>query len=248
MLKFTMEKKVKVRTVYDILNEISPFEYQEEWDNSGLNVGDYNQDIEKIYISLDIDDGVIEEIEPNSLLITHHPLIFRGIKKVIPNRFSTKYLISLIQKNCALIAMHTNFDKTHLNHYFATKVLGLEGDEEEFVFYSDVFMDFDELVKLVKEKMDLNILKVVKANDFVKKVAVTTGAGMSLLDNIKADCFLTGDIKYHEAMDAKSRGISLIDIGHYESEKYFVDALKDALRDVEIEIIKTNSKNPFSLI
>jgi dinuclear metal center YbgI/SA1388 family protein len=243
-----MEKKVKVRTVYDILNEISPFEYQEEWDNSGLNVGDYNQDIEKIYISLDIDEGVIEEIEPNSLLITHHPLIFRGIKKVIPNRFSTKYLISLIQKNCALIAMHTNFDKTHLNYYFATKVLGFEGDAQEFVFYSDVFMDFDELVKLVKEKMDLNILKVVKANDFVKRVAITTGAGMGLLDSIKADCFLTGDIKYHEAMDAKSRGISLIDIGHYESERYFVDALKDALRDVEIEIIKTNSKNPFSLI
>ena len=50
----------------------------------------------------------------------------------------------------------------------------------------------------------------------LKSVALTTGSGMSLLPNIKADCFLTGDIKYHEAMEAKARGISLIDIGHYE--------------------------------
>jgi len=239
---------MKLRTIYDFLDEISPFELQEEWDNSGVNVGDYNQDIQKIYISLDIDDKVIEELEPNSLLVTHHPLIFRGIKKIIPNRFSTKYLIPLILKNCAHIAMHTNFDKTHLNNYFAQEVLGLSGESEDFVFYSDVFMEFDELAGLVKEKTNLNVLRAVKAKNFIKRVAVTTGAGMSLLDNIKADCFMTGDIKYHEAMDAKSRGISLIDIGHYESERYFTDALYKAINRLDIKIIKTNSQNPFELI
>lgn len=128
------------------------------------------------------------------------------------------------------------------------KVLGFEGVEEDFVFYSDVFMKFDELVDLVKEKMNLKHIRVVKAKDFIKRVAITTGAGMSLLPQIKADCFLTGDIKYHEAMDAKARGISLIDIEHYESEKYFVDALYEDIKDLDIEIIKINSKNPFSLI
>ena len=52
---------------------------------------------------------------------------------------------------------------------------------------------------------------------FIKKIAIVTGSGMSLIDEIKADCFLTGDIKYHEAMEAKARGLSLIDIRHYES-------------------------------
>ena len=239
---------MKLKTLYDVLNEISPFNLQEEWDNSGLNVGDFESDIERIYISLDIDDYVINNLKENSLLITHHPLIFRGIKKVIPNRFSTKYLFKLIEKRCANIALHTNFDKTHLNSYFATEVLGLEGKSEDFIFYSDVFMEFDELCDLVKEKMDFKILKAVKSNDFVKRVAVTTGAGMSLLDEIKADCFLTGDIKYHEAMDAKARGMSLIDIGHYESEKYFVDVMYEAVKHLDIEIIKLNSKNPFELI
>jgi len=241
---------LKLRTIYDILNEISPFSLQEEWDNSGVNLGDFNKDIKKIYVSLDIDEELIDLVEENSLLITHHPLIFRPIKKVIPNRFSTKFLIKLISKNISLIAMHTNFDKTHLNNYFAKEILGFDGVSEEFIFYSDVFMEFDELVSLVKTKMNLKHIRVVKTKNFIKRVAITTGAGMSLLDSINADCFLTGDIKYHEAMDAKARGISLIDIGHYESERYFADIMFDVLKEVnlDVEIKKMNSKNPFELI
>jgi len=238
---------LKLKTIYDYLDELSPFSLQEEWDNSGLNVGDFESEIEKIYISLDIDEDLIEKIDENSLLITHHPLIFKSIKKVIPNRFSTKLLIKMIQKNISHIAMHTNFDKTHLNNYFAKKILGFNGESEDFIFYADVNVKFEELVNYVKEKMNLNYLRVVKSNEFIKRVAITTGAGMSLLDKIQADCFLTGDIKYHEAMDAKVRGISLIDITHYHSEKYFVDVLAEVLK-LDIEVIKTNSIDPFILI
>ena len=237
---------MKLKTIYDLLNEISPFSLQEEWDNSGLNIGDFNKEIRKIYISLDLDDELIEKVEENSLIITHHPLIFKSIKKVIPNRFSTKLLIKMIQKNISHIAMHTNFDKTYLNEYFATKVLAFEGIAEEFIFYADVDMNFDELVNYVKEKMNLNTLRVVKAKDKIKKIAITTGAGMSLLDLVKADCFLTGDIKYHEAMDAKVRGINLIDITHYHSEKYFVNCLGEVLENkIDVDILKINSKDPF---
>jgi dinuclear metal center YbgI/SA1388 family protein len=242
---------VKVRTVYDVLNEISPFELQEEWDNSGLLVGEWDSDVKKIYLTLDIDQSVLERVEENSLIIAHHPVIFRGIKNIVPVDFSRKFAYELIRKNISYIAMHTNFDKTHLNEYFAKKVLELEGTSEDFIFYSDVFMDFEELVNLVKEKMGLETLRVVKSKDFVKKVAVTTGAGMSLLPFVKADCFLTGDIKYHEAMDAKARGVSLIDIGHYESEKYFVDVLYEAIYGeigLDIEILKINSQNPFKFL
>jgi len=240
---------MKIKTIYDILNEISPFSLQEEWDNSGLNLGDFSDDIKKIYISIDIDEELVEKMDENSLLISHHPLIFKSIKKVIPNRFSTKLLIKMIQKNISHIAMHTNFDKTHLNKYFAKKVLGFEGVSEDFIFYADIDMDFDNLVNYVKEKMNLDSLKVVKVKEKINKIAITTGAGMSLLDTIKADCFLTGDIKYHEAMDAKVRGINLIDITHYTSEKYFSDILFDILDEkIDLPVLKTNSLDPFILI
>ena len=238
---------MKLRTIYDVLNEISPFYLQEEWDNSGVNVGDFDSEIKKIYISLDLDNKVLDLVEENSLIITHHPLIFKPVKKLIPNRFSTKLLFKMMEKNISHIAMHTNFDKTHLNEYFAKRVLGFDGIKEDFVFYADVDIDFDELVNYVKRRMDLDYLRVVKAKEKVKKIAITTGAGMSLLDYVKADCFLTGDIKYHEAMDAKVRGINLIDITHYHSEKYFVDALFEVL-NLDIEVKKINSDDPFNLL
>jgi len=240
---------MKIRTVYDFLNEISPFNMQEEWDNSGLNLGDYKSEINKIYLSIDLDEKLIDEVDENSLIITHHPLIFKSIKKVIPNRFSTKLLLKMIKKNISHIAMHTNFDKTHLNEYFAKNILGFEGESQDFVFYANVDMDFDELIGYVKEKMNLNSLKVVKAKEKIKKVAITTGAGMSLLDFVKADCFMTGDIKYHEAMDAKVRGVSLIDITHYHSEKYFSECMYNILSDkIDIEVVMRNSDDPFNLI
>ncbi len=240
---------MKIRTIYDILNEISPFELQESWDNSGLNLGDFGDEVKKIYISIDIDEELIEKMDENSLLITHHPLIFKPVKKVIPDRFSTKLLLKMAKKNISHIAMHTNFDKTHLNEYVAKNVLGFEGEAQDFVFYADVDMDFYELVEYVKQKLNMDNIKAVLAKDKIKKVAVTTGSGMGLLDNIKADCFLTGDIKYHEAMDAKVREISLIDMTHYTSEKYFSDILFDILDEkIDVEIIKRNSLDPFILI
>ncbi len=240
---------MKIRTIYDILNEISSFELQETWDNSGLNLGDFSNNVKKIYISVDIDEELIKKMDENSLLITHHPLIFKPIKKVIPNRFSTKLLLQMAKKNISHIAMHTNFDKTHLNEYFSKNILGFEGKSEDFFFYADVDMDFYELVEYVKQKLNVNILKAVYSKDKIKKLAITTGAGMGLLDFVKADCFLTGDIKYHEAMDAKIRGISLIDITHYGSEKYFSDVLFNILDErLDIEIVKLNSLDPFILI
>jgi dinuclear metal center YbgI/SA1388 family protein len=236
---------MKISKIYAFLNEISPFELQEAWDNSGLLVGNYENDVKKIYLTLDLDEEIVEKADENSLIIAHHPLIFKPLKNVIPTSFSTKLLIKLIQKNISFIAMHTNFDKTHLNRYVAEEVLGLKGESFDFIYKAEVNMGFDEFADYVKTKLSLKSLKCVKCSDFIKTVSLTTGAGMSLLDYVKTDLFLTGDIKYHEAMDAKIRGIGLIDIGHFESERFFVDALYADVKNLDIEIVKTNSKNPF---
>ena len=106
---------MKLQEIYDVLNEISPFELQEKWDNSGILVGSFEDEIENVYISMDLDLELAKDLKPNSLIITHHPLIFSGIKRVNFDTYSTKILKELIKKDISLISMHTNIDKTHLN-------------------------------------------------------------------------------------------------------------------------------------
>lgn len=241
---------MKLQEIYDVLNEISPFELQEKWDNAGLLVGSFEDEINNIYISIDLDEELLSKVEKNSLIITHHPLIFSGLKRVNFDTYSTKLLKELIKKDISLISMHTNIDKTHLNKYVAEEILGFKVENsKEFISYCDVNMSFDELVKYVSSKLNLKTTKAVRCNDFIKKIAIITGSGMSLIDEIKADCFLTGDIKYHDAMEAKARGLSLIDIRHYESERYFNSLLEGLLSEYlkknKLKAIITASKNPF---
>ena len=237
---------MKIKKIYDFLNQLSPFELQESWDNSGLLVGDWNNEIDKIYLSLDLDLELLDEIEENSLIITHHPLIFKPLKTLLPISYSQKLAIKLIQKNINLISMHTNFDKTHLNKYVMKKVLGFEYKEnDDFILTASLDMEFNKFVSHIKKSLNLETINVVQCHDKIKSFSLTTGSGMSLIGKIKTDLFLTGDIKYHDAMEAKARGISLIDITHYESEKYFCNALYNELNELKNFVIIQNSKNPF---
>jgi len=242
---------MKLGEIYQYLDELSPFELQEKWDNSGLLVGNPEDEFHKVYISLDLDLEMISSVEEGSLIITHHPLIFSPLKKINDISYSEKILKQLIKKDIALISMHTNIDKTHLNSFVGREVLGLPFEQtEEFIQVAKIDMSFEELQQLVKKRLNLEVLKLVEGKKNMKSVALTTGSGMSLLSNINADCFLTGDIKYHEAMEAKVRNISLIDIGHYESEIHFapllMGLLEDYLKKNKITAIISASQNPFT--
>ena len=241
---------MKLRDIYNFLNELSPFELQEKWDNSGLLVGSFDDEIKKVYISIDLDLEILEEIEENSLIITHHPLIFSPLKRVNYDSYSTKILKRLIQKDIALISMHTNIDTTHLNRYVAKEILGLDViDSEGYICYANVNDTFSNFANNISSRLGLEYIKYVKCSENVKKVALVTGAGMSMIGQVDADCFITGDIKYHDAMEAKARGISLIDIRHYESEKHFsplmMGLVEEYLKKNKLKAIITASKNPF---
>ena len=241
---------MKIREIYNYLDSISPFELQEKWDNSGLLVGNVEDEVKQVYISIDLDEQMVMACEENSLIITHHPLIFSPLRSVNFDSYATKLLKLLIQKNIALICMHTNIDKSHLNRYVAKDILGLDIIEsEDYVVYANVNKTFDDFCKAIKQRLGLEYTKTVKCHEHIQTVALVTGAGMSMIGEIKADCFLTGDIKYHDAMEAKSRGISLIDIRHYESEQHFSPLLlglvEEYLKKNELKAIISASKNPF---
>jgi len=240
---------MKLREIYNILDNISPFELQEGWDNSGVNIGDLNRDIEEIYISLEVTKEILEEARENSLFIVHHPLIFSSLKSIDFNLYPSNLIEIMIKKRISLIALHTNFDKSHLNRYVFEKVLGFKVERErDFILESKIDISSDKLFKLLKEKLNLKYLKVVNGKENIDSIALTTGSGASLIDKINSSCFLTGDIKYHDAMKAKSQDLMLIDIGHFESEIFFSEILKEELENLGIFAIICEFKNPFELI
>jgi GTP cyclohydrolase I len=240
---------MKISQIYAFLDNLSPFELQEKWDNSGLLVGDFNKEVDKIVLSIDVDEVLIDSMEEGTLLITHHPIIFGGLKQLEFSKYPANLLQKMIQKNISNISMHTNFDQTHLNEYVASEILGYEIKQKDgFVAYLDIDEDFDVFASKVASAFSLPHARCVKSSQRVKRVALTTGSGCSLIKSIKADCFLTGDIKYHDAMEAKSINLSMIDIGHFESERFFADILFKHLKNLGLEAIISSSKNPFTYI
>ena len=234
--------------IYNHLDKISPFELQEKWDNSGLIVGDLTREVSQIVVSLDVDSEMIDEAKEGTLFVVHHPLIFGKLTQLDFAKYPSNLLEKMILKNQSLIALHTNFDQTHLNKYVFEKVLGFELESQNaFLCVAKGKWNYKELLKLIKEKLNLPTLKVVGKKENINSIALCTGAGASLIDEVEADCFLTGDIKYHDAMKAMSENLMMVDIGHYESETFFAEILIDELKVLPILAIIANSKNPFHI-
>lgn len=237
---------MKLQTIYNHLNKISPFELQEKWDNSGLILGDMEREVCQIVVSLDIDFTMIEEAKEETLFVVHHPLIFAKLTQLDFAKYPSSILEKMILKKQSCIALHTNFDQTHLNQYVFEKVLGFTlGNQNAFLCTTKDEWNYKALLKHIKEKLDLPTLRVVGKKENITSIALCTGAGASLIDEVEADCFLTGDIKYHDAMKAISEDLMMIDIGHYESEKFFAEILLKELKVLPILAIISNSKNPF---
>ncbi len=238
---------MKLLEIYNFLDSLSPFCTQEDWDNSGLLLGNLENEISKIYLSLDLDERLIDEAEYNSLFITHHPLIFKPLKNLAGEFYPRAFIKEMIRKNLSLISLHTNYDFSHLNAYFVREVLGFKHfTQDRFLIFVDVDLGFKELCEYVKQKLKLKFLKTsFCGKERLKKLAVCTGSGGDFVSKLRADCFLSGDFKYHQALEALSNGLSLIELGHFESESYFVHSLEKHLQNLPLEVIIKVCKNPF---
>lgn len=239
---------MRLGDIYDYLDALSPFSTQASWDNSGLLIGQKNDEIEHLYLSLDIDSALLERVPENALIITHHPLIFSGLKQLDFAKYPSSLIQKMVQKKIALIAMHTNFDLSHLNAYVVSKLGFRICETKEYVAYFEVNQSMDDLALHVKRCFGLERLRVVKAKEWIGRCAMTTGSGGDLLSQIEADCFLTGDLKYHQALEAKENNLSLMDIPHFESERYFPECLAIYLKNLPLQAIMSNSNNPFQHI
>ncbi|PAF46542.1 Nif3-like dinuclear metal center hexameric protein [Helicobacter sp. 12S02634-8] len=242
-----------VSTLYDLLNTLSPFNLQESWDHSGLNLGSMQQDFTDIYVCLEVTLPIAATIPPKSLIISHHPLFFKPMQGFCYDTYPANIAKILIQKDCALISMHTNFDTTHLNAYFATEVLGFDGLHQDGIALSGAIepIELTALVYRIKDRLGINPLRYTQGSSIIESVAIVCGAGSAYLyqNALKANsCLITGDIKYHDAMIARSLQISLIDVEHYQSEKFFPQIIKSILKTKGYQAIIKDCNNPFAYL
>ena len=257
---------MKCNEVIACLERVAPRCFAEKWDNVGLLAGREDKEIKKILLALDPTSDVVEEAVnwKADLLITHHPLIFSGIKSVTTSDFIGKRVFNLIFQDICYYAMHTNFDVMGMADAVADQ-LELEKCQVLDVTYQDEIskegigrmgelsrtMSLEECAKYVKEKCRLSSVKVFgDPEKLIDVVALIPGSGKSYIDlAIKkgAQVVITGDIDHHNGLDAVERGLAVIDAGHYGLEKIFVAYMEEVLRRElpGVQIKKAAEKEPF---
>ncbi|MBQ7464841.1 MAG: Nif3-like dinuclear metal center hexameric protein [Lachnospiraceae bacterium] len=256
---------MKLERLIELFNDIADPGLCSDWDNSGLIAGDEEKEIRRVLCALDATDEVIDEaVELKAdLILTHHPLIFRGIKKVNNRDFTGRRIMKLVRNDIACFAMHTNFDISCMSDEAAdrlglsdTKILQPTGDDIGFgrVGNLSARMRIDELSELVKECFCLEHVKVFgDLQKSVQKAAIMPGSGASAINdsvNAKAEVLVTGDIGHHEGIDAVEKGIAIIDAGHFGIEKIFIEYMKDYIKRNadDIEVFTDNREKGFSII
>ncbi|QAT42898.1 Nif3-like dinuclear metal center hexameric protein [Aminipila luticellarii] len=252
------------------LKKIAPAELAEPWDNSGMQIDLAQDEVKKILVSLEITKEVVQEAVTlgADLIVTHHPLYFSPLKRIDYKNIIGNYTVELIKNGISVYSAHTNFDKADRgNNFYLAKLLGLENLNsfepfgKEFIgLFGDVSekKPLKELVKEVECRLNLSPkeLQVVGEPDQeISRIGLCTGAGAEMLDiasRTGCELFITGDVKYHDAMRAKETGMNVIDAGHYGTEKIFVRNMAEQLKELlkgQAEIFESQVNiNPFDFL
>lgn len=251
---------IKCAEIINFMEELAPVTLKEEWDNTGLLIGSKEAVIKRILICLDITMASINEAvsKKADLIITHHPVIFDGIKRLDEQDFKGKQIFKLIQNGLCVYTAHTNLDYADqgVNTCLAltlgirnTEIMG-EGPGKCGVLDREFSMD--EFISLVKESLKTPFLRAVGyAASGIRKVAVFSGSFDGNLDAViesNCDVLITGDLKYHTALEAAEAGLCIIDAGHFSTERvvlpYLAQELGKAFPDIEVMQYR-EEKDPF---
>lgn len=228
------ESGMKVKELYQFMNEFAPFDRAEEFDNCGLLVGDPEQEVAKIGLALDITNEIVEKAHAMGvdLIITHHPVIFHPLKRVCAGH----PVYGLIRYGISVISAHTNMDKApqginavlaeyyHLQNVASPLCLDDLGRIGEL----ESPMPVPEYAKLVKESLGAQSVRYLDCGVPAQKVAYISGCGAGMFSQVMEcdiDTFITGDLKLDLFVEAQNRGINLIEAGHFDSENVIFDSL-----------------------
>lgn len=267
---------MKLRELLDRIRLKYPEELQYSWDNSSLNLGDLDQDINKIMLTLEITNRTIDEaIEKGvDLVISHHPFLMSKVNQIRTDTIKGGLIYKMIRNNISAYCMHTSYDMAEdgLNDYF----FGLLGIKDRQVLDVESSLDsyndgkeyglgrladlekpieIGDLISILKEKLNIDQARYVGPKDLlINKIAVVTGNGSEFFQLAKSkgcDILITGDLKYHQAMDALDIDMALLDFGHYGTEHIFSESVYNYINsisgDIEVLISERNI-DPFTFV
>lgn len=227
-----------VQDIYLFLDDRYPFLAACDFDNSGLLIGDKNAEVTKAVITLDCTRDVVDFAVGlgAELIITHHPVIFGGIKSVT----SDTAVYSAIKNGVSVISAHTNLDTADggINDTLCN-VLGLKSVEkiiceDGFTFRKGVLprdMTADELAVYAAEMLCSNA-RYVDGGKKIRTVAVCSGSGSDMLYTAissGADAYLSSEIKHNVFLSAMDCGLTCLDLGHFATERIIIPQLTDVL-------------------
>ncbi|NMB02371.1 MAG: Nif3-like dinuclear metal center hexameric protein [Firmicutes bacterium] len=253
-----------VQDFCNVMEELAPKKLAFEWDNVGLQVGAPKKQVKVVLVTLTLTHDVLELAIKRGvdLIICHHPVIFKPLSAIRTDLPQGRLIASLLQYDISVYVSHTNLDLAApgLNDWLARDV----GIENGKVLVPSTDPDvglgrygkihsttLGELAQQLESLWNSPCRIVGDPSQHVSKVAVVGGSGGDFINQAKrvgADVLITGDVSYHDAIDAEALGLAVLDAGHFSTEKVMVQEVTQYLRTkfgAEIEVISESSSNPF---
>lgn len=242
---------ILVKEIYDSINQFAPFGTQEKWDNSGLLVGNPNQEVSGVLISLDISVSALKKAQETgcNLIFSHHPVIFSAIR----NLYSDTVVYQLAKHDISAICCHTPLDIAQggindlivqkLETYISIEdeILPIEDDGLGRIITLEEEISLPEFAGIAKKALGCEAVRFsANHQEKIRKIAVCSGSGSSMLEDLagRCDAFLTGDVKHDRWYKAQELHIALLDCGHYATEvimiPYVAGKLREAFPDLKI--------------
>ncbi len=262
---------MQCRELIDLLEREVPICAAESWDNPGFLVGDKEQEVKKILVTLDITNEAAETAikEDVDFILAHHPVIFSKIQKCTSDDFLQRKLLKLIRNGICCYGMHTNYDVCRMCSAAAEKLsLPIEEAVEEsscpdmqaqkkgigFISTLKEAAALKDYAKTVKEAFQLEAVMIYgNPEQKVQRIAMVPGSGRSMIQNAVnkgADVLITGDFGHHEGLDAMDMGLCVIDAGHYGLEQVFIHDMEEFLKErlQDCEVISYEAGSPYHVI
>lgn len=234
-----------IQQVYDFINERAPFETQLAFDNSGLLVGHPDNEVTGVHFALDVTNHVIDEAIANgaNLIVTHHPMMFSAIKRLVETGHEARLLCRLIRAGISLISAHTNLDQAPggCNDVLAQTIGLTDIEGEGFVRVGALPhpMTAVELAAHIGEKLGDVVRVMGDPAAVITKVGMCSGSGADewpAAAAMGAQAFLTGEVKHHIALEAADAGVVMLEAGHHATEEPGIFALAKALQMSELGV------------